>query len=73
MQSRASIIPKSLVNFQISKVEVEIDISMVDRIAAILNPSPLYSKPSDPSKGPMYSSFLSGPTMVSRRIRSLVI
>ena len=65
VQSRLSIIPKSRVNIQISKVEMEVDISIIDRIAAVLNPTPLYTQSFSGPKGPMYSSFLSQPLLVS--------
>ena len=53
------------VNIQISKVEMEIDNSTIDRIAAVLNPTALYTQSFSGSKGPMYSSFLAQPLMVS--------
>eukprot|EP00794_Sanderia_malayensis_P020264 gene20264-22250_t len=64
VQSRATIIPRSLVNIQVSKVEIELDISFIDRIAALLNPAPLYQATNNTR---LYSSFLSGPTMNRNR------
>ena len=44
---------------------MEVDISIVDRVAEVFNPTPIYNQTLNGSKGPMYSSFLSGPFMVS--------
>ena len=65
MQSRAFIIPKSLVQIQVGRVEVEVDISIMDRMAAVLNPTPLYIQSSTYSRDPLYSSFFSHPLVVS--------
>jgi len=66
VQSRAFIIPKSLVQIQVGRVEVEVDISIMDRMAAVLNPTPLYIQPSTYSRDPLYSSFFSHP-LVNRQ------
>ncbi|XP_065067241.1 autophagy-related protein 2 homolog B-like [Rhopilema esculentum] len=60
VQSRTSIVPKSLVNIQLSKVEIDVDVSIVDRIAAIMYPPPLLHRSENRSNTTMYSSFLSG-------------
>ena len=65
MQSRTSIVPKSLINVQLGRLEIEVDVSIIDRIAGVLNPGPLYQTAGSGTNGKMYSSFLSGPTLVS--------
>ena len=57
--------PKSLVNIQLSKVEIDVDVSIVDRLAAIMYPPPLLHRSENRSNTTMYRSFLAGNLLVS--------
>lgn len=64
-QSRTSIQPKSSVTVELGRALAEIDVTIIDRLVAVLKPGPLYHLSNANTNVPLYNSLATGASAVS--------